>query len=95
GWFATADGCRTTTTVSGLQLALPVSDDSGDSEEFRQKQEKELADARKYAETLKRKLDNADFVARAPEQVVAGEKQKLAETEARISKLEDQLKSLG
>ncbi|MFH2062966.1 MAG: valine--tRNA ligase [bacterium] len=92
GWFATADGCRTTTTVSGLQLALPVSADSGDAEEFRQKQEKELADARKYAETLKRKLDNADFVARAPAAVVEAERQKLAETEARITKLEEQLK---
>jgi len=54
----------------------------------------EIAAAEKYAMSLEGKLGNADFVARAPAQVVAGERQKLADTKDKVVKLKEQLAAL-
>jgi len=43
----------------------------------------------------KRKLDNPDFVARAPEEVIEENRERLAEAESRIARIEEALKRLG
>jgi valyl-tRNA synthetase len=43
----------------------------------------------------KRKLDNPDFVARAPEEVIEENRERLAEAEGRIARIEEALKRLG
>ncbi|HCC21799.1 TPA: valine--tRNA ligase [Candidatus Uhrbacteria bacterium] len=93
-WMTAISGARTTTTSGGIQLAITIAGDNIDQSAIKEKKEKELEDARKYADTQHRKLDNADFVARAPAAVIETERRKLAEVEDRITKLEDQLKSL-
>ncbi|HSD12379.1 MAG TPA: valine--tRNA ligase, partial [Patescibacteria group bacterium] len=55
----------------------------------------ELAMAEKYAASLEGKLSNKDFVARAPEQVVAGEREKLEATKDKIVKLRAQIEGLA
>ncbi|OIO51489.1 MAG: valine--tRNA ligase [Parcubacteria group bacterium CG1_02_58_44] len=94
-WFVVAEDCRIATTSHGMQVAIPVGGGSADAAAFREKQEKELAAARQYAEVQRRKLDNADFVARAPAAVIETERRKLSEVEDRVAKLEEQLKSLS
>jgi valyl-tRNA synthetase len=56
--------------------------------------ETELENTKKYVEMQTTKLDNADFVSRAPEKVIAGEKAKLAEAIDKAQKLEQQLASM-
>ncbi|MCA3643243.1 MAG: valine--tRNA ligase [Methylobacterium sp.] len=43
----------------------------------------------------KRKLDNRDFVARAPEEVIEENRERLAEAENRIARIDEALKRLG
>jgi len=43
----------------------------------------------------KRKLDNPDFVARAPEEVIEENRERLAEAENRIARIDEALKRLG
>ncbi|MCA3633295.1 MAG: valine--tRNA ligase [Methylobacterium sp.] len=43
----------------------------------------------------KRKLDNPDFVARAPEEVIEDNRERLAEAENRIARIDEALKRLG
>lgn len=57
--------------------------------------EKELAEAEKYVTVQENKLANADFVARAPEKVIAIERQKLADAKERAAKLKEQLAAHG
>lgn len=52
---------------------------------------KELADVSKYIPSLEAKLNNQDFIGRAPAAVVEGEKKKLAEAKAKQEKLRAQL----
>ena len=54
----------------------------------------EIAEVKKYADSLEKKLSNKDFVSRAPAQVVDAEKAKLAEALVKLDKLEGQLKNL-
>ncbi|MEY4723216.1 MAG: valyl-tRNA synthetase, valyl-tRNA synthetase [Candidatus Parcubacteria bacterium] len=56
--------------------------------------QKEYDEAAKYVEVQSRKLDNADFVARAPEKVIALERQKLADAKEKAEKLTAQLDAL-
>lgn len=64
-----------------------------DVEQERSRLSEELADKQRYSASLTGKLANADFVARAPVAVVDLERQKLAETNDRITAIESQLKS--
>lgn len=43
----------------------------------------------------KRKLDNPDFVSRAPEEVIEENRERLAEAESRIARIDEALKRLG
>ncbi len=57
--------------------------------------EKEIAKAKKDIEGQEKKLSNENFVARAPEQVVNAEREKLAKAQALLVNLEESLKNLG
>lgn len=61
---------------------------SGDDKERLQK---ELDEAKKYEEDLKRRLANTEFISKAPEKVVKDIESKLAETVAKIERLNGQL----
>ncbi|MEW2354372.1 valine--tRNA ligase [Spirillospora sp. NPDC029432] len=60
----------------------------------RKRLEKDLAAARKEADQARRKLGNEAFMAKAPEQVVAKNRDRLAAAEADIERLEAQLGAL-
>jgi valyl-tRNA synthetase len=55
---------------------------------------KEIAKARKYADGLSARLANEKFVANAPAQVIQAQRQTLAETETKITELQESLKQL-
>ena len=56
---------------------------------------KELEYNRGFAASTEKKLSNERFVSSAPEQVVAMERKKLADAEAKIKSLEEALAQLG
>jgi valyl-tRNA synthetase len=56
---------------------------------------KDLGKAEKEITTLEKKLGNADFLARAPEDVVAEQKSRLAEEQSRRQRLIDALATLS
>ncbi|HHL53494.1 MAG TPA: valine--tRNA ligase, partial [Flammeovirgaceae bacterium] len=60
----------------------------------REKLEKELAYTRGFLQSVQKKLSNEKFVNNAPKQVVANERQKLADAQARLKALQEQLNSL-
>lgn len=60
----------------------------------RSRLEKDLATAQRDRETARVKLDNADFVAKAPEKVVATIKSRLAECDLDIARITEQLSKL-
>jgi len=62
---------------------------------WRTKQEKRLAELRKKAESARKKLANKGFVERAPKDVVEFENRRLAEAEAQIQRIEENLRRLG
>lgn len=56
--------------------------------------EKERAELSKYVQVLGGKLQNKNFVDRAPKELVDAEKGKLAEAESKLKKVEERLKQL-
>jgi valyl-tRNA synthetase len=80
--------------VAGATLALPLADVIDLAAE-RARLTKEVAGLDSEAQKLRKKLDNADFVARAPEEVVEENRERLAEAETAKAKLDDALKRLG
>lgn len=74
-----------------LSFVLPEGFDAGKQVE---KLNKEIASLNKYVKGVQGKLANADFVANAPAAVVDTEKAKLAEAEAKLKALEEQLSAL-
>jgi valyl-tRNA synthetase len=56
--------------------------------------QKELDEARAYIQSLETKLENREFVGKAPAQVVEGMKSKLAEAREKAKTIEDQLSQL-
>jgi valyl-tRNA synthetase len=66
-----------------------------DAAKERARLEKEAANLEKFIAALKGKLANQDFIARAPEKVVAVEKAKLAQAEAELAKFKSQLNDLA
>lgn len=55
---------------------------------------KEKAQAESFRDKLRQKLENADFVQKAPQAVVEKERKKLHDTEARLQMLNEQLEAL-
>ena len=80
--------------VEGLVVELDVAG-AIDVAAERRRMEKDLAAARSEAEQAARKLDNADFTAKAPAAVVAKTRQRLEAAQADISRLEQRLEVLA
>ena len=66
-----------------------------DMEKERERLNKELAKNRGFLEGQRKKLSNENFVARAPEAVVAAERERAEKLEALIANLEESLRQLG
>lgn len=79
-----------TAVVKGVTVNVPLGS-LVDLEVEKKRLAEELAQAEKYAMSLEGKLGNADFIARAPAQVVAGEREKLAATKEKVAKLREQI----
>ncbi|MCX7023302.1 MAG: valine--tRNA ligase [Spirochaetes bacterium] len=66
-----------------------------DAKELAAKLSKDAEKERSFAERLRTKLSNGNFTASAPEEIVRGEREKLAEAERRIGKLEQYVRDLA
>jgi len=80
--------------VSGATLVLPLALHI-DVDAERGRLSKEVASLTSEADKLAKKLGNPDFVARAPEEVVEENRERLAEAQAAKAKLEAALARLG
>jgi valyl-tRNA synthetase len=77
-------------------VQLPVTQDAGKLEKEREKIRKDLEYQQGFRDViLEKKLNNEKFMSSAPEKVIAAERQKLADAEAKIKALEESLRSLG
>ena len=76
-------------------LQLPVTQDAEKLEKEREKIRKELEYQQGFRESILKKLNNEKFVSNAKPEVIAAERQKLADAEAKIKALEESLRSLG
>lgn len=65
-----------------------------DAEKEKARLEKEIANLEKFVAALNGKLSNQEFVGKAPEKVVAIEKEKMAKAQTELSKLNEQLNGL-
>jgi valyl-tRNA synthetase len=74
---------------------IPMAEGSIDVEAEKAEMEKELSYAKGFLNSVMKKLSNERFVNNAPEQVVANEKQKQADAEAKIKALEEKLASMN
>ena len=79
--------------TDNARMFMPMAD-LVDMEKERTRLEKELANTRKLLEAQKVKLSNEKFVSRAPEHVVAAERDKQTKLEALLSNLEESLRQL-
>lgn len=66
-----------------------------DFEKERARLEKEKASAQKDIDMISKKLENQNFVAKAPAAVVEGEREKLAKHRERFAKIEESIAALG
>ncbi|HMO43264.1 MAG TPA: valine--tRNA ligase, partial [Phenylobacterium sp.] len=80
--------------VAGATLALPVAEFI-DLEAERGRLSKEIAALAADIDRTAKKLGNADFVARAPEEVVEENRERLAAAETAKAKLEGALQRLS
>jgi valyl-tRNA synthetase len=83
-----------TALVGDMQLLIPM---AGliDVEAERQRLNKEIEYNQGFIIKLEAKLANENFVSRAPENVVAAERQKLADTQSKLKSLTEQLEKLS
>ena len=79
--------------IKGDEFFVPLSDEV-DSEMEKEKLQKELEYAKGFKNSVAKKLSNERFVNNAPDQVVENERKKLADAEAKIKALEEQLVGL-
>jgi valyl-tRNA synthetase len=91
----TADGFSASAAleVEGITVELDVAG-AIDVAAERRRMEKDLAAARSEAEQAARKLDNADFTAKAPAAIVEKTRQRLDAAQADITRLEQRLATL-
>jgi valyl-tRNA synthetase len=83
-----------TFSVKSNVYAIPIEGEI-DVEEERTKLEKELDYFKGFLVSVEKKLNNKRFVDNAPEQVVAKEKQKQADAQAKIETIQESLSKLG
>lgn len=79
--------------VGADEYFIPASENV-DIEAEKKKMEEELDYTKGFMQSVSKKLANERFVSGAPEQVVAAERKKLADAEAKIKTLEESLASL-
>ena len=75
-------------------VALPIADVIDIGQE-KQRLQKEIAKAESEIQKLQKKLSNEQFLAKAPEEVVEEQRERLAEEESARAKLGDALKRLS
>ena len=75
------------------EFAVPMANLINAEEEIK-KLEEDLEYQKKFLLGVEKKLSNENFVARAPEQVIALERKKRADAESRIQTIEQSLKQL-
>ena len=92
---APADTAGMVNVVTGdAKIYMPMAE-LVDLDKERSRIEKELEKAKKDIENQEKKLANESFVSRAPERVVAAERDKLARAQALAANLAESLKNLG
>ena len=80
-----------TSIMSGtIEVFLPL-DESIDIKSQIERLEKDLAKKQKYTESISKKLNNPDFIDKAPAKVLEKEREKLSETEELVRELENRL----
>ncbi len=79
--------------VKNVQIFIPLKG-LVDTEKEKVRLQKEIEQLGKYIASVSGKLSNINFVQNAPEAVVGGEKKKLAEAEARIKQMKEQVGNL-
>ena len=79
--------------AGGVTIALPLAD-LVDLDVELARLRKELANARKMADSSAARLANPGFVNSAPENVIAGARQQLAEWQAKQTQIEERLAAL-
>ena len=79
--------------IKGDEFFVPLEGEVDTTKE-KEKLQKELDYTRGFLTSISKKLSNQRFVSNAPEQVVANERQKQADAEAKIKVLEEQLQNL-
>lgn len=82
-----------TSVITGAEVYLPLADLIDLDEEIK-RMKKEAAKFASEAERAEKKLANQNFVAKAPDQVVAAEKAKLADYQAKQAAAEQRIKDL-
>jgi len=87
-------GAAKTLVGSDIEIVMPLGGLIDPATE-KSRISKDISKAEKEIATLEKKLGNADFLARAPEEVVAEQKARLAEENARRQRLQDALATLG
>ncbi len=92
-----ANGCDDDKAVSigtdSAKFFIPMSDII-DTDKERARLTKEKETALKEIERLEKKLGNPEFVAKAPEKVIAGEKEKLKKYTAQLKNIEEMIENL-
>ncbi len=79
--------------VGALEIFIPIGGIL-DKEKEQTRITKEIEEKQRYQEQLAQKLENREYVEKAPANIVDGERAKLEETKQRIKTLETQLDSL-
>ena len=77
--------------VGGIEIYLLG---AVDSKKEKARLEKEIVNLEKFVSALNRKLSNQEFIGKAPEKVVAVEKEKLIKVKTELDKLKNQLAAL-
>ena len=80
--------------VKSNEYFVPLGDKINIEEELK-KLEEELKYVQGFKKSVEKKLSNERFVNNAPEQVVANERKKLADAEAKIKVLQEQMAALS
>ena len=88
------EGASLSQVIPGTELKLPF-EGLVDVDEWRQRQEKRLAELEKNVQKSEKKLGNTKFVENAPDEVVAEERRRLEEAKSLIEGVKGSLAQLG
>jgi valyl-tRNA synthetase len=80
--------------TGGIEVHIPM-EGLIDLEKERTKLTKELKDVEHFLASIEAKLTNKQFLANAPEEVIALEKEKLTNAQEKAAKIQERLKALA